>query len=74
MTWTSLGPVFKQYHKVVADFGMGMTWYTGLFDASVGNAFITPKYVFEKNRWIISAGVKIGFKMTSGEDLYGREE
>ena len=69
----TLGPVFKQYHKVVADFGMGMTWYTGLFDASVGNAFITPKYVFEKNRWIISAGVKIGFKMTSGEDLYGRE-
>ena len=31
----TLGPVFKQYHKVVADFGMGMTWYRNVLYAEL---------------------------------------
>ncbi len=69
----TLGPVFKRYNKVVADFGMGMTWYNGLFISSVGNAYIAPKYVYAKNRWNLSLGLKIGFRMNSGEDFQGND-
>lgn len=69
----TIGPAFRKYHKVVADFGLGATWYEGLFTSYTGVAYITPKYVFAKNRWNVAAGVKLSSKFSSGETVFGEK-
>lgn len=63
----TLGPVLSAHHRVVADFGLGMTSYGGMFTTNVGTAYITPKYMFCRDRWRISAGPKISFNISGGD-------
>ena len=63
----SLGPVLSRHSRIVADFGMGQTWY-GDYLNCVGTAYVTPKYVLEKNRWNVAIGVKGSFNTTPSVD------
>lgn len=60
----SLGPVFSREHRIIADFGMGMTWYEGNLQTNVGTAYITPKYILNRNRWRLSLGPKFSFNIS----------
>lgn len=60
----TLGPVMNRDHRIVADFGMGMTWYGGGFKTNVGTAYVTPKYILERNRWRIAVGPKFSFNIS----------
>ena len=64
----TLGPVLSREHRIVADFGMGMTWYGGNLQTNVGTAYITPKYILERNRWRLSAGPKFSFNISDQDE------
>lgn len=60
----TLGPVMHRYHSIVADFGVGLSYYRGALATDVGTAYITPKYVLNKNRWRLHAGPKFSFNIS----------
>ncbi len=64
----TLGPVLSREHRIVADFGMGMTWYGGNLQTNVGTAYVTPRYVLNKNRWRLSAGPKFSFNISDQDE------
>ena len=66
----TLGPVLNTHHRIVADFGMGMTWYGGSIRTNAGTAYITPRYVLSKNRWRLSAGPKFSFNISDMDSRY----
>lgn len=60
----SLGPVLSFYHAVLADFGLRLSSYDGAGNPAFRHAgafSVKPKYVYAKDRWNISAGVKLEF-------------
>ena len=60
----TMGPVMHRYHSIVADFGVGLSYYRGALATDVGTAYITPKYVLNKNRWRLHAGPKFSFNIS----------
>lgn len=63
----TIGPVMHRYHRIVADFGVGLTYYSGALSTDVGTAYITPKYVLSKNRWRLHAGPKFSFNISDSD-------
>lgn len=57
----SVGPVFGKGGSVLLDVAGGMTAHTSALDAVVMDFSLTPKYVFDRNRWWVSAGVEFAF-------------
>lgn len=54
-----VGPVMRDKHKLLFDFEFEGGVYDGASDVFMGNMVIAPRYVFEKGRWDIRAGVKL---------------
>lgn len=68
----TMGPVLDRYNSVLVDAGVGITWYGGYMKTNVGNVYVTPRYVFKKDRWDVSAGVRLNFNISdkkSGDAL-----
>jgi len=60
----SLGPVLSYYHSILADVNLKVASYDAASDSGfkhAGLVSLTPKYVYAKDRWNISAGVKVEF-------------
>ncbi len=69
---STAGPVIDRYNSVLVDLGVGVTWYGGYMKTNVGNVYVTPRYVFKKDRWDVSAGVRLNFNISdkkSGDAL-----
>ncbi len=62
-----VGPVVNDKHQVMFDMGVDGAVYRGALDAFRGNIFISTKYVYEKGRWDIAAGVKFSKLIHNGE-------
>lgn len=56
--YLSTGPIVRTNHKILFDAGVSMAAYNGVINSMVGNIYITPKYVYEKGRVLLSAGVR----------------
>lgn len=68
----TMGPVLDRYNSILVDAGVGITWYGGYMKTNVGNVYVTPRYVFKKDRWDVSAGVRLNFNISdkkSGDAL-----
>ena len=65
-----IGPVLKEKHKILFDLGFDGAFYRGALDSFVGNAFISAKYVYEKGRLDIAAGVRAE-KLIRNSDIKG---
>ena len=62
-----IGPVVKEDHKILFDMGVDGAAYTGAFNAFNGNIYIASKYIYEKGRWDIAAGVRFAKLIRNGE-------
>ncbi len=60
----TVGPVLDRYNSILVDAGIGITWYTGYLKTNVGNVYVTPRYVFKKDRFDVSAGVRLNFNVS----------
>ncbi len=56
--YMSMGPVVRTNHKLLIDAGFEMAAYKGMYNSSVGYIYLTPKYIYEKGRIFMSAGVR----------------
>jgi len=66
----TFGPVFSRSHRIVADVHAGVSSYSNLCTATLGNFYVTPKYVFERGGARISLGVKINPAFRGGDTFY----
>lgn len=60
----TMGPVLDRYNSILVDAGVGITWYGGYMKTNVGNVYVTPRYAFKKDRWDVSAGVRLNFNIS----------
>lgn len=63
-----VGPVFKNGHKVVFDFGGEMASYRSFRNFTAGKFYVTPHYVLRKGRWFVDAGVRVDMVLTSSRN------
>lgn len=63
----SFGPSFDRYNSFLMDLDMRMAYFGDALDATAGTFSITPKYVFSKNRWDFTLGVKVGTAIHSDD-------
>lgn len=59
------GPMFAAEQGFLLDAAMDLSVYSRGMNSSIGDFSLTPKYVFRKGRWDISAGVKVA--VTAGD-------
>ena len=64
----SLGPVFKENHKVLFDVGASVAAYSGERAASAGEVSFTPHYVFEKGPFMLDFGVRLAMLAHTSAD------
>lgn len=64
----SLGPVFKENHKVLFDVGASVAAYSGERAASAGEVSFTPHYVFEKGPFMLDLGVRLAMLAHTSAD------
>ncbi len=64
----SLGPVFKENHKVLFDLGASVAAYSGERTASAGEVSFTPHYVFEKGPFMLDLGVRLAMLAHTSQD------
>lgn len=57
----SLGPVLSAHSAVIVDLGLDLADYAQSLSSYTANISVTPKYVFNKNRWRLSLGAKLSF-------------
>ena len=65
----SLGPVFKENHKVLFDFGIDLASYGTGYSATGGQVHITPHYVFEKGPFMLDFGVRLSMLVRDSTDV-----
>lgn len=63
----SLGPVLSRSHKVLIDIDANVAAYDALYVHSAGRFAVTPRYVLEKGRWNLSAGVCFSLLFNGGD-------
>lgn len=68
----SLGPVIDGSHKMLFDVGMQTVVYSGGLKGSATELYLTPHYVFARNKWLLDLGVRVAKVMRPDEtDLFG---
>jgi len=67
----TFGPVFARYNRLVARVYASVNTYSNMFNATVGNIYVAPRYQFERRGWLVSLGMKIGAPFRSSEDFMG---
>ena len=55
----SVGPVFKENHKVLFDFGLELASYAMSYDATGSQVYLVPHYVFERGPFMLDFGVRL---------------
>lgn len=60
----SLGPVFKHGHRIVFDFGFEGALYSSMLNSAVGKIYFVPRYIFNKGRFSLDAGVRLDAGLT----------
>ena len=63
----SLGPVLSRSHKVLIDIDADIAAYDAIYGYSSGRFAVTPRYVLEKGRWNLSAGVCFSLLFNGGD-------
>lgn len=63
-----IGPAFGRYNKFTVGLNSENAIYTGIQDYKYGLYEIIPQYTFEKERWVINAGIKLSGKYKSKDD------
>ena len=66
------GPVFGGGRAILADIHVGVDTYDGLFASSTGLMSIAPKYVMNRDRWRIAAGVRLSAVIRSDSEWMGQ--
>lgn len=54
-----VGPVFKENHKVLFDFGLELASYAMGYESTGGQVYMVPHYVFEKGPFMLDFGVRL---------------
>ena len=67
----TFGPQLSYHNSILADVSFKYNLYNGIFDATVGEVSITPKYLFNSNAFSASLGVRIGYVFNTGEPYMG---
>lgn len=66
----SLGPVFRENHTVLFDFGIDMASYSRAFDADGGQVWFVPHYVFEKGPFMLDLGLRFSVLLPRKESFF----
>lgn len=65
-----VGPVFKNGHRVLFDFGGEMAAYSSGLQETFGKFYVTPHYVLRKGRWAVDAGVRVDVMFSAENQQY----
>lgn len=67
----SLGPVFREKHKVLFDFGVDVASCSRAYDAMGGQVWFVPHYIFERGPFMLDLGLKLSMLLPEKESFYG---
>ena len=63
-----MGPFRKDKHRVSFDVGADIATYAGAFDVLAGNIYLAPRYVYRKDRFNASLGLRFSKLLKSDDD------